>query len=85
MGKKTSADELVEAMAGTKKTKNKKGNNMKKTVILTVVATVAVIALFAGTFYAGIKYQQRYDKGVEAKAHAIAKQQASVKVEASKQ
>ena len=58
---------------------------MKQTIILTVVATVAVIALFAGTFYAGIKWQQGYDKGVEAKAHAIATQQAVVsRVEESK-
>lgn len=81
MGKKTS-DELVEAIS---KPKKKKENNMKKTIILTVLATVAVIALFAGTFVAGINYQKNYEKTISDKAQAIAKQQAVVsRVEESK-
>lgn len=84
MGKST-ADELVKAISN-KKRKNNKDGNMKKInfeTVKTVVIFVLVTAIIA--FIAGMKYQQKYEKAVEAKAHAIASQQASVKPEVSKQ
>lgn len=79
---KNSTDKLVEQVV---KTKKKKENNMKKTVILTILATVAVIALFVTTFALGVKWANSQQANVEAKAAQIAKQQAVVSKEASKQ
>lgn len=58
---------------------------MKKTVILTIVVTVAVIAAFVTTFAFGVKWANNQHTSVEARATQIAKQQASAtKVETSK-
>ena len=66
MAKKTTADELVEAIAPTKKPKTK-GVSVKKTIILTVLSTLTVIGLFVATFVAGVNYQKRSDASVQAK------------------
>jgi len=79
---KSATQQLVEAV---NKPKKKKENNMKKTVILTVAVTVAVIALFVTTFALGVKWANSQHVSVQQKAESIAKQQASVKVETSKQ
>lgn len=77
---KSKTDELVKAVSN----KKKKENQMKKTIILTAAATVAVIALFVGTFTLGVKWANSQHVSVQQKAEQIAKQQASVKVEVSK-
>lgn len=81
MGKKT--NELVELAKS--KPKKKKENNMKKTVILTIVATVAVISLFVTTFALGVKWANSQHVSVQKKAEQIAKQQAVVSRVESKQ
>lgn len=70
MAKKTTADELVEAIKPTKKSKTKKGYNVKKTIILTVISTVAVIGLFVATFAAGVNHQKRSEANINARVEA---------------
>lgn len=81
MGKKT--NELVDLAKS--KPKKKKENNMKKTIILTAVATVAIIALFVTTFALGVKWANSQHVSVQQKAEQIAKQQAVVSRVESKQ
>lgn len=61
-----------------KSLKNKKSTKLptetstnKKAIVLTVLATLAVLALFVATFVAGIKWHERYTNGVENKAKTL--------------
>lgn len=55
------------------KSKNK-GNNMKKVIILTVVSTLAVLGILAGTFYAGTQYQQSQHVAITKEAESLVSQ-----------
>ena len=64
--KKSSTDELP--FVKTKQTK--KGTNMKKTIILTVISTLAVIGVLVATFLMGVRYQKNYDRGIQTQVNA---------------
>lgn len=54
----------------TKKT-NSKSNNTTKAVVIAILVTLGVVAAFAGTFYAGVKYSQAYNDKVELRASQL--------------
>lgn len=67
MGK---TDELVKAISPKQKLK-KKGNDMKKNIIIAVVSvtlTLLVVATFAYTYQAGVKSERNRTGVIEAKA-----------------
>jgi hypothetical protein len=43
--------------------KKNTGTN-KKTVIITVIATLLILGAFVATFIAGVKYQKNYEQGI---------------------
>jgi len=56
------------------KNKKKETNTMKKVIILTVVSTLAVLAVLAGTFFAGTQYQQHQHEAITKEAESLVSQ-----------
>lgn len=51
--------------------KNNKSNSTTKAVVIAILITLGVVAAFAGTFYAGVKYSQAYNDKVEVRASQL--------------
>lgn len=81
MAKEISLDDLVgdkdTKLVSPKKTKNKKqtkGEDMKtikKTIILTIISTVAVIGFIGGVFFAGMKFETHRQNQIKQEASEL--------------
>lgn len=71
MGKQIDGKQLLEDSKNKVKQNKQKETNMKKSIIITVIITLAFVAALAGSFIAGIKYQDGNDTKIHNEAKSL--------------